>query len=247
MFALISSLAAVVFISLVSVIGIYYLISFLPGFSKISLFLVSLAVGTLLGDAFFHLLPESNLLISSVLVSALTIVGILLFFALEKIVRWRHCHSSDCHHDHPTVAVNVVGELFHNFIDGVLISSSFYVSYPLGLTTAFAVLSHEIPQEIGNFSVYQHLGVSLKKSLAFNLLSSFFSLLGVFFVALVGLKFQNFSGYILPITAGGFIYLAASDLIPELHRHEPKILSSFLQLFFVILGVLLMYFLKLIG
>jgi zinc and cadmium transporter len=247
MFALISSLVAVIFISLISVIGIYFLISFLPGFSKISLFLVSLAVGSLLGDAFFHLLPESYSLISSLSVSILIIVGILLFFTLEKIVRWRHCHNSDDEHDHPTVAVNLVGELCHNFIDGILISSSFFVSFSLGLTTAFAVLSHEIPQEIGNFSVYQHLGLSLKKSLTFNLLSSFFSLLGVISVAIVGLKYQNFSGYILPITAGGFIYLAASDLIPELHRHEPKISSSLFQLLFVIFGVLLMLLLKFIA
>jgi zinc and cadmium transporter len=246
MFPLISSLAAVIIISLVSIIGIYYLLSVLPNFQKISLFLVSIAVGSLLGDAFIHLLPEANLLLSPGLVSLLIITGILLFFILEKIVRWRHCHSSDCHQDHPVVTVNVVGEFFHNFIDGVLIASSFFVNYSLGLTTAIAVLTHEIPQEIGNFSIYRHLGVSLKKSLGFNLLSSLFSLLGVFFVAVVGLQFKNFSGLILPITAGGFIYLASSDLIPELHRHEPKISSSFLQLFSVILGVVLMYLLKFI-
>lgn len=243
---LLLSTLSVVIISLFSVVGIYLLFSLLPNFAKNSLFLVSLAVGSLLGDAFIHLFPEANSLFPSDTVSLLTITGILLFFLLEKVIRWRHCHSSECCEDHPTVTVSVVGDFFHNFLDGVLITSSFYVSLTLGLTTAIAVLIHEIPQEIGDFSVYQHLGVSLKRSLFLNLLSAASSLFGVLFVAVIGSRFQGFSDYILPVTAGGFIYLAASDLIPELHRHQSPVFSSLFQFFSVILGVLLMYLLKFI-
>ncbi len=247
MMTLLTSLIAVAVISLISIAGIYLLLSLVPGFTRFSLVLVGIAVGSLLGDAFIHLLPEANRTLSPDLVSILVIVGILVFFVLEKIIRWRHCHSPDCaeHSDsNATVTVSVVGDFFHNFIDGILITSTFYVSFSLGLITAIAVLIHEIPQEIGDFGIYRHFGVSLPKAFRLNLFSALSSFLGVFFVAIVGSQVVNFSNYILPVTAGGFIYLAASDLIPELHRHEPKISTSLLQLFSVIFGVVLMYSLK---
>lgn len=247
MLPLIASLSAVAVISLVSIVGIYFLMAYLPRFSRHSLVLVSLAVGSLLGDAFIHILPEANSLLPQELVAMLTISGILLFFILEKIVRWRHCHSPDCA-DHSssqaTVTVSVVGDFFHNFIDGVLIASTFYVSFSLGLATTIAVLVHEIPQEIGDFSIYRHLGVSLSGSLLLNIFSGISAFIGVIFVAFIGSQIESFSGYILPVTAGGFIYLAASDLIPELHRHEPKISVSVVQLISVVIGVSLMYALK---
>lgn len=242
---LISSLLAVLIISLISIVAIYFLISRLPSFSRFSFQLVSIAVGSLLGDAFIHLLPEAAELIGNQLVvSLLVISGMLLFFSLEKLVRWHHCHNPDYHqddHSQHIVPVSLVGEAFHNFIDGVVIASSFMVSPSVGIATSIAVLIHEIPQEIGDFGIYTHQGLSLVKALKLNLYSASSSLLGIIFTFLIGSTFSDFSNYILPITAGGFIYLAASDLIPELHRHHShNSRSSLSQIFLVILGVAIM-------
>ena len=249
MLPLFYSLTAVLIISLVSILGIFGLITKLPSFSKFSLGLVGIAVGSLLGDAFIHVLPEANRQIhNSLVVSLLTILGMLLFFILEKVVRWRHCHDPDCldaeddhgHHSDHIVSISLVGEAFHNFIDGVIIASSFIISPGLGLATSLAVLLHEIPQEIGHFGIFIHQGLSLSKALSLNLISAGFAFLGVISIIIIGSSIGNFSAYVLPVTAGGFIYLASSDLIPELHRHEPNISSSLLQVLLVLLGVALM-------
>jgi len=243
MLPIVSSLLAVFIISLISVVIIYFLISRIPALVNSSISLVSVAVGSLLGDAFIHVLPEANSQINNQLtVSLLTITGILLFFSLEKIVRWRHCHDPHCQSSsgHHLVPISLVGEAFHNFIDGVIITASFVTSPALGLATSLAVLLHEIPQEIGHFGIYLHQGLSLSKSLKLNLYTAFFAFLGVIFTALIGNSITNFSAYILPITAGGFIYLASSDLIPELHRHQSNIRSSISQIFLVMLGASLM-------
>ena len=249
MLPLFYSLLSVLIISLISVVGIFGLISRLPSFSKFSLSLVGIAVGSLLGDAFIHVLPEANSQINNnLIVSLLTILGMLLFFILEKVVRWRHCHDPQCladeddhgHHQEHIVSISLVGEAFHNFIDGVIISTSFIVNPALGIATSLAVLLHEIPQEIGHFGIFIHQGLSLSKTLFLNLISASFAFIGVIIVFIIGGSVSNFSAYFLPITAGGFIYLAASDLIPELHRHQPNIISSLSQVFLVILGVALM-------
>jgi zinc and cadmium transporter len=243
MLPLIYSLLAVIIISLISIVAIYWLISRLPSFLTFITPLVSLAVGSLLGDAFIHLLPEANKSITHPnVVALLTILGILIFFSLEKFVRWHHCHDPDCtDNTSAIVPVSLVGENFHNFIDGVVIAGSFIVSTKVGIATALAVLIHEIPQEIGHFGIYTHQGLSLQKSLRLNLLSALSSLLGVIITFCIGIDLTNFSVYILPITAGGFIYLAASDLIPELHRQPEQLTHSLLQIIFLLLGVLLMY------
>ena len=239
MLPLIYSLISVITISLISILAIYWLISRIPSLSRFVMPFVSLAVGTLLGDAFIHLLPEASRNIAdSNAVSLLTILGILIFLSIEKFVRWHHCHDPDCHEGASAlVPVSLVGENFHNFIDGVVIAGSFLVSTKLGIATAIAVLIHEIPQEIGHFGIYTHQGLSLSKSLQLNLFSSLSSLLGVLMTFFVG----SSSTLILPITAGGFIYLASSDLIPELHRQNEKLFHSLVQILFVLLGVFLMY------
>ncbi len=242
---LVSSFLAVIIISLISIVAIYFLIAHLPSFSRFNFHLVSIAVGSLLGDAFIHLLPEANdLITNSLLVSLLVIFGMLLFFSLEKLIRWHHCHNPDYHqddHSEHIVPVSLVGEVFHNFIDGVVIASSFMVSPSVGIATSLAVLIHEIPQEIGDFGIYTHQGKSLFQALKLNLYSASSSLFGIIFTFLIGSSISNFSAYILPITAGGFIYLAASDLIPELHRHHSdNHRSSISQIFLVILGVAIM-------
>lgn len=247
---LLISLIAVFLISLVSLSGLIFLF-FKPTLtSRLSIYLVSFAVGGLLGDAFIHILPESySGYIQKASVSLLVIAGLLLNFVLEKFLRWRHCHNPDCHeggddHDH-IVALNIVGDGVHNFIDGMLVAASFMVSRELGLATSIAVLVHEIPQEIGDFAILTHSKVPVFKALLLNFLSAMVSLLGVLFAFFLGGNIENFASYLLPITAGAFIYLAASDLIPELHRHQPKFADSLAQLLSIILGVALMFLLLL--
>lgn len=249
MLPLLYSLTSVLVISLFSIVLIYWLISHIPHFMNLITPLISIAVGCLLGDAFLHLLPESVENISSPnLVGLLTILGIIAFFAIEKFVRWHHCHDPDCQEtNNAVVPVSLVGESFHNFIDGVVIAGSFMVSRELGLATSLAVLLHEIPQEVGDFSIYTHHGLSLTRSLYLNLISASTSLLGVIVTIFLGGSIQNLSYYILPLTAGGFIYLAASDLIPELHSHHHQQPSSALvQILCLFLGVAIMYSLLLL-
>lgn len=249
------SLFSVIFISIVSIGVIYLLLRYSFNFSRYIVSLVSLAVGSLFGDAFIHIIPESfESIASPSLVGFLIISGILLFFTIEKLVRWRHCHNTDCldtkdsHHTHSDhiVANSLVGDFFHNFIDGVIIAASYLVSFELGLATTLAVLMHEIPQEIGDFAIYLHRGRSLIQSFWLNLLTAFSSVLGVIATFIIGVSFTNFSLYMLPVTAGGFIYLASSDLIPELHRHTASAKNSFSQILFVSLGVALMSLLLLL-
>ncbi|MDD2224723.1 MAG: ZIP family metal transporter [Candidatus Shapirobacteria bacterium] len=239
------SIIATVLVSLISLIGIFFIFIKTPVLKKITLFLVSFAIGGLLGDAFIHLIPESfKSQNQSLSASLLIILGILIFFAIEKILRWRHCHDPNCHQDsedssHSTL-INLIGDTVHNLTDGMIIAASFMVSIPLGVTTSLAVVLHEIPQEIGNFGIFIHNGLSISKSLVYNFISALASVLGVILTFLLGQYFINVASFLVPITAGGFIYLAASDLIPELHRHQSRAKHSLLQLFFIILGVALM-------
>jgi len=241
--SLFSSLLSVLIVSLLSLSGIFLIFLNKKTSQKINLLLVSFAIGALLGDTFIHLLPESFKNLNSLTVSFLTIGGLLIFFVLEKILRWHHCHEINCCSDHKPnhiIALNIFGDNIHNLIDGMLIAASFMVDTRLGLFTSFAVLLHEIPQEIGDFAVLIHGGLSIKKAILYNLFSASSAFLGVFLVFILGTKITFLSNYLLSVTAGGFIYLAASDLIPELHRHDPPISHSLLQLLFIIFGVLLM-------
>ncbi|MGI5840883.1 MAG: ZIP family metal transporter [Patescibacteria group bacterium] len=240
---LVMSLISALLISSLSLATIFLVFLRLKNLKKITLYLVAFAVGSLLGDAFLHLIPESYETIdSSVFTSLFIILGMLLFFIIEKVLRWRHCHDPDCQDSHhgPLVALNFIGDSVHNFIDGMLIAASFMVGPTLGLSTSLAVIFHEIPQEIGDFSIFIHSGLGVAKTVRFNFLSALFSIAGVILTFLLGSLIENFSLYLLPLTAGGFIYLAASDLIPELHRKRTKALSSFLELLLIILGVALM-------
>jgi len=240
--SLLFSFLAVLAISFLSLSSIFLLFLNKKITQKINLLLVSFAVGALLGDSFIHLLPEAFKSLNSLTVSFLTIGGLLIFFILEKILRWHHCHEITCtdHQPKHLVALNTFGDSIHNLIDGMIIAASFIVDFKLGVITSLTVLLHEIPQEIGDFAVLIHSGLSLKKTVFYNLLSSFCSFIGVILVFILGSKISSFSSFLLPITAGGFIYLAASDLIPELHRHDQKLFQSFFQLIFIILGVILM-------
>lgn len=233
------SLLSTLIVSLLSLIGLSLVFINQKTIQKITLFLVSFAVGGLLGDAFIHLIPESFEFFPSKSTSSLLILfGIILFFILEKILRWHHCHEIDCHQEEKhVITLNLVGDSVHNFIDGALIAASYQISTFVGLTTTLAVILHEIPQEIGDFGILIHHGVSVKKTVLYNFISSLGSLLGVILIYILDI---DFSLSLIPITAGGFIYLAIADLMPQLHRHHSKISSSLLQFLFLIFGIGLM-------
>lgn len=232
------TIASLLIVSSISLIGVFFLSIKEKVLKKVLIFFVSFAVGGLLGDAFIHLIPESfEKLGSSLMTSLLILSGIFIFFALEKFVRWRHCHIPiSNNHTHPLATMNLIGDAAHNLIDGMLIGASYIVSIPLGISTTIAIVLHEIPQEIGEFGVLLHSGMATKKALLLNLLSALFALLGGIIALLISSYIANFALYLLPITAGGFIYIAGSDLMPEL-QHETKISASFYQFLSILLGI----------
>ena len=228
--------------SLLSLVGLLFFKVRKNMLKKELLSLVGLATGALLGDAFLHLIPESIEFIEANNTGLMVIIGIMIFFVLEKILKWRHCHDMDCHEEKHLAGMSLAADSIHNLIDGLIIGSSFMVSTSVGIATSLAVMLHEIPQEIGDLAIMVHSGLSLKKAAIMNLSSALFSLVGVALVWIVGNKI-NINGELMGIAAGGFIYLAASDLIPELHRHQSKIIDSLGQLITVSLGIGIMYFL----
>lgn len=237
-----ASYLAVLLVSFVSLAGLATLGMGIARLKRMLLVLVSFSVGTLFGSAFFHLLPEAfEVQGFGPEVPFWVLGGLLAFFILEKFIHWRHCHvpaSSD--HPHPVVFMNFVGDGLHNFIDGILIGAAFMVSIPIGITTTVAVIAHEIPQEIGDFGTLVWGGLSVKKALVFNFVSGLSALLGVTLVWLIGPHVTHIENQILPLTAGGFIYIAGSDLIPEL-RKDVRIRDSLAQLAAILGGLALMY------
>ncbi|MGY8750475.1 MAG: ZIP family metal transporter [Fidelibacterota bacterium] len=241
------TIISVLIISSISMIGLITLSLSNRILDKLITYLVSFATGTLFGGALIHLLPQayaSNM--NSLYVSLWTITGLSIFFIMEKFFRWRHCHHPTTKaHLHPIVPMNIFGDTIHNFIDGVLIAISFTASIPLGIATSVAVLFHEIPQEISDFSILIKGGLSVKKALLVNVLGASVSLVGALIALQMGKNINGFTNALIPFTAGGFIYIAGSDLIPELH-HDTEISKSLMQLIMLIFGVVIMTLLELI-
>jgi len=235
------TILSVIIVSLISLIGIFTISLSEKRLKKVLLFFVSFAAGALFGDAFIHLLPKVVEEFGfSLTVSLSFLAGVLVFFVLEKYIHWRHCHvptSKD--HPHPLAVMNLIGDALHNLLDGIIIAGSYLANVGLGIATTIAVLFHEIPQEIGDFGVLLHAGMKRKKALFMNFLTALTSLLGVFLVFILGGLIDNLTTYLLPFTAGGFIYIAGSDLIPELKK-ETRPGKSLLQLLSIILGILVM-------
>jgi len=238
---------SVLTVSLISLVGVFSLSLREDILKKYINFFISLAIGALLGDAFIHIIPEiMESGVNTSLVSVLIISGIILFFIIEKFIHWHH-HGEDKEEDH----IHPVGKLvlftdgFHNLIDGAIIGASFLVSIPLGIATTLAVILHEIPQEIGDFAVLIHSGYSKNKALWFNFLSASASFLGLIIVFIFGNIIEGASIWFMPIAAGGFIYIAVADLIPELHKTR-NIKHSVIQIIIITLGVLSMLALTLL-
>ena len=232
-------------VSLVSLVGILTLVLHRTTLQKFLLLFVSFAAGALFGDSFFHLLPEAASYGFTLPLSLSLFLGVFFFFILENIISWHHCHSP--HHSghvRRLAWMNLVGDGLHNFIDGFIIAASYLASIPLGIATTIAVILHEIPQEIGDFGVLLHGGFSVHKALLFNLLTAALAFVG----AGVGLLFsQIFSlELLLAFSAGSFLYIAGSDLIPELHKNIDT-QRALLQIIALLLGVSAMLLLLLMG
>lgn len=238
---------SVVVVSLISLIGVFSLSMNENILKKYINFFISLAIGALLGDAFIHIIPEaysSN--IGANLASILVIGGILLFFIIEKFIHWHHHgEDKDVDHIHPVGKLVLFTDGFHNLIDGAIIGASFLISIPVGLATTLAVILHEIPQEIGDFAVLIHAGYTKRRALLLNFISALTSILGLIIFLIFGNILPNIAIWIIPIAAGGFIYIAIADLIPELHKTR-NIKHSFIQILIIILGVLSMIALTLL-
>ncbi len=242
-----NSLVSVFIVSSISLIGIVTLLISQNSLSKILLWLVSFSAGALFGGTFIHIIPEVVEEYGfTAKVSVFLLMGILMFFVLEKFVHWRHCHvPTSKSHPHPLAVMNLVGDSFHNLIDGMVIGGAYLASFHLGLTTTVAVLLHEIPQEIGDFGVLLHAGMSKFKALLSNFLIALTSVLGVIISLTLGSRIESYNMFLLPLTAGGFIYIAGSDLIPELKK-ECGASKSLIQLVWLVLGVAVMLLLTLL-
>ena len=232
------TLLAVALVSCIALIGVVTLALNSEKLRRGLLYLVSFAAGALLGDAFLHLLPEAVEEVGDVeRVSMMVLAGIVIFFILEKVLFWHHCHlPTHEQHKHPVGMMNLISDGVHNFLDGVIIAGSFLVDVPLGIATTVAVVLHEIPQEIGDFGILLHSGYSKRKALFFNFLTACLAIFGAVLTLIIGEHVQGIVKYVLPLTLGGFIYIAAADLIPELHR-EQHTGRSFAQFVAFMLGI----------
>ena len=239
------SLISVFMVSSLSLVGAVSLFFNRELSKRQVLYLVSFSVGGLLGGAFFHLVPEAIEISGEVLrVSTWLLVGVLASYILEMVLKWRHCHipTSD-EHPHSFAYINLVGDGIHNMIDGIIIGGAYLTSTSLGMATTIAVCLHEIPQEIGDFGVLVYAGMTRRKALLLNLASALTAVLGVVIALTLSAYVENLVALLLPFAAGNFIYIAGSDLVPEL-QDEKQLSISLVQLALMVLGLALLYLLK---
>lgn len=231
------ALIAVTIVSFLSLIGAVFLIFKRDAVNRIMSPLLAFSSGVLLGSAFFDLVPESLVLIPDN-AFALIVAGIITFFSLEKLMQWHH-HVEGDHAEVGKVAayLSLLGDGLHNFIDGVIIGGAFLISLPLGVTVTVAVIAHEIPHELADFTILLNAGFSNSKALFYNFLSATTAIFGTLLVLWVSTTAHSVIPYLVPFGAGNFLYIAMSDLIPELHRPRSR-KSSILQIIMLILGAM---------
>jgi zinc and cadmium transporter len=239
----VQSYVSVLLVSVVSLVGIFSLLLRKSFFNKIQSLLVSFAVGTLIGGAVLHLLPESLEHDHDRVAPIFVIISIVAFFILEKYLN-AHRHHVNGQTDIKSFGpLNLFADALHNFLDGILIAAAFSIDVQTGIIATVAVLAHELPQEIGDFAVLIQAGYSVKRALIFNFISALFSVLGCTLVLFIPHVGDDVSHYILPLAAGGFLYIALADLIPELNANGVSVKRSLFQVLFMILGLALMWLL----
>lgn len=232
-------------ISLGALVGVLALAMKEEKLNKILLFLVSLSAGALMGGAFLHLLPEATEAFDNGNVYMAVLLSFIFFFLVEKILHWRHCHQGICE-VHSFGYMNLFGDAVHNFIDGLIIAATFLVDIHLGIVTTLAVALHEIPQEVGDFGVLLYAGFKKKTAIIVNYGVALTVVLGGLVGYFLSFHVEQLVPYLLPFAAGGFIYIAASDLMPEI-RKEAGLKKSLISFGIFILGIALMFLLKFIG
>jgi zinc and cadmium transporter len=252
-------LLSVIIVSIVSLVGVLTLVLRPALLNSILFILVSFAAGAMLGAAFLDLIPEA---IEHAAESGhagdifgYVLFGIVVFFVLETFLYWYHCHGGKCErhtsatahgkgHKHtklPVTYLNLIGDGVHNFLDGVIIATSYLVSIPLGIVTSLAVVFHEIPQEIGDFGILVYGGFSRMEALAYNFLSAITAIAGAVLTYYFATTLEHFTEWMVPFAAGGFIYIAAVDLLPELHQTQ-NFKRAAIQLIFFLLGIGVIWF-----
>ena len=238
------AVGASVIVSLISLVGVFSLLLNEKLLNRILILLVGFSAGALIGGAFLHLLQEALEKANSTNTYLYLISGFIIFFILERWLLWHHCHEGKCD-VHPLGYLNLIGDGVHNLFDGLIIGSSFVIDVKFGMITTIIVILHEIPQEVGDFGVLLYGGFNKYKALLYNFLSGVTAILG----ALIGYYFSeravNFSSLILPFAAGGFIYIAGCDLIPEIHK-ESNLKKATYSMAFFILGIIFMFAAKFI-
>jgi len=241
---LIYIIASTFTIALIAFIGIFTLALKDKVLNKILLILVSLSAGALMGGAFLHLLPEAieEAEGTNFNVFLFVLIGFILFFIIEKVLHWRHCHKGKCE-VHTFHYMNLIGDSIHNFIDGLIISAGFVVSIELGFTTVIAIAAHEIPQEIGDFGVLIYGGFKKKKAIILNFAVALTIVAGGIVGYFISKNVEQAVVFLLPFAAGGFIYIAATDLIPEIKK-EIDIKKSMATMLVFICGILIMWIIK---
>ncbi|MBU0762517.1 MAG: ZIP family metal transporter, partial [Candidatus Altiarchaeota archaeon] len=222
-------------ISLLSLVGV---LSMSVGRNRLHSFLsliVAFASGTLLAASFLHMIPEA---VEDVGVASIyyVLLGLLLFFFMEKFIHWHHCSKDECH-VRPVAYLNLVADGLHNFIDGLIVAAAYLTSVQVGVVTTFAIALHEIPQEFGDFAVLLHSGMKTRKALLYNFISATAAIVGAVAGYLLLSEIEPWIPYVISAAAGGFIYIATADLMPELHK-ETRPSKMFLQSLSIIAGVL---------
>lgn len=240
---LLSVLLATVLISSGSFIGVLTIALNQQFLSRITLSLVSLSAGTMLAAALLHLLPDAVESLGSTLPFQLTLASFIVFFLLERFLHWRHCHDKDHLEKHTIGTMNLLADALHNFLDGVLIAAAFATGHGLGIIATLAIALHEIPQEIGDFGVLLHSGFTRSRALLFNVLVSLTAILGGLLGYLASHTISSFASYLVPVAAGGFIYISAADLIPEF-KNTNSTKRIFLTVATFLLGVIIMALVK---
>lgn len=236
------TIISILLVSLMALAGIIFLVVKYHLFKKIQTLLISFAIGTLLGGAFLHLIPESLEHDHDHVSPILIIASIVAFFVLEKylhILRHHHPGSSKIKSFGP---MNLLADGMHNLLDGILIAAAYSIDIHTGVIATAAVLAHELPQELGDFAVLIQAGYSRKKALLYNFISALSAFAGGFMVLLFPDSTKELPHYILPLAAGGFIYIALAELVPELNNKQ-TVSSSFFQIVAVLFGILIMYLL----
>lgn len=236
----------IIIFSILGSIGVIITVSIFLGFKEktqriLIPSLISYATGTLLASAFLGMIPKAISYIDPLLALFFVLCGLMMFFILEKLVVWRHCHDKNCDIHEAAGPILLIGDAFHNFIDGIVIAASFLISFPMGIAVSLAVIAHEIPQEVGDFAILLESGYTKKKALILNLLSSICtvpaSIIGYFLLD----NLSSLIPFFIAISAASFIYIALTDLSPELQHQKVGLRVSIRQICLIIIGILTIF------